>query len=48
MRQEQERNVNAFDSQAIDIASAIALEMSVTFQLAEILTESVKSVGGGG
>ena len=33
--QEQERDVDAFGSETVGIASAIALEKSVTFQLAE-------------
>ena len=46
--QEQERDVDAFGSETVGITSAIALEKSVTFQLAEIVTELVQSVGLGG
>jgi hypothetical protein len=40
--QEQKRDVDAFGSEAVGIASAIALEKSVTLQLAEIVPELVQ------
>jgi hypothetical protein len=45
--QEQERDVNTFGGQAAGIAAAIALQQPVTFELAEIVTELVQSVGMG-
>ncbi len=43
--QEQECNVDAFDSEAVGIAPTVTLEKCVTFELAEIVTELVQSVG---
>ena len=43
--QKQESELNAFGRQAVGIASAIALEQSVTFELAEIVAELVQPVG---
>ncbi len=45
--QKQESDLNAFGRQAVGIASAIAFEESVTFELAEIVAELVQSVGLG-
>ena len=39
--QEQESDLNAFGRQAVSITSAIAFQESVTFELAEIVTELV-------
>jgi hypothetical protein len=42
--QKQQRDLDAFGRQAVGLAPAITLEESVTFELAEILTELVQSV----
>jgi hypothetical protein len=42
--QEEERDVNAFGGQPVGIASAVALQQSVTFEFAEVVAELVQSI----
>ena len=46
--QEQERDLDAFGTEAVGIAAAVAFEQAMTFQLAQVVAELIQSVGFGG
>jgi len=46
--QEQESDVDTFSREAVGIASTVALDKAMTFELAEVVAELVESVSFGG
>ena len=43
--EEQERDLNSFDSEPVGIATAVAFEQAMSLQLTQIIAELVESIG---
>ena len=46
--QEQQRNLQAFGTESVGIATAVAFEQTMTFQFAKVVAELIQTVGFGG
>ena len=45
--QEQQRDLEAFGSEAVGVAAAVAFEQAMTFQFAKVVAELIQTVGFG-